>query len=45
MSDRQNFAGLGRYIVRAGTISLLLLAPLALGLVLLVIPGLHVAGS
>lgn len=36
--------GLGRYIARAGTISLLLLAPLALGLVLLVIPGLLVAG-
>jgi len=36
--------GLGRYILRAGTISLLLLLPLALGLVLLVIPGLLVAG-
>jgi hypothetical protein len=36
--------GLGRYIVRAATISLLLLLPLALGLLLLVIPGLLVAG-
>ncbi|HET9237143.1 MAG TPA: hypothetical protein VFO10_07825 [Oligoflexus sp.] len=36
--------GLGRYIVRASMIALLLLVPLGIGLVLLVIPGLLVAG-
>lgn len=36
--------GLGRYIVRAAVITLLLLLPLAIGLALLVIPGLLVAG-
>jgi hypothetical protein len=36
--------GLGRYIVRAAVITLLLLLPLGIGLALLVIPGLLVAG-